>query len=240
MNKILTMIGASTLTLGVMIGGAEARKISYEINGQRYTYESSDPRQVAAARKRIEAANAADAARAKAEAERAANPLVGIFGSQVQREAAEAKARLEQLLAEQPPQAEPAARRQRASQASQDEQTAKEADNKPEGPPAAEQTQANAAEASQAAPEAKPAGTPDGQSATKPMVKSVSFDVESGIKTTIMTDGSVQEEPFDSNLLARLNAEHSGSESLTAFVNRLRKETPEEATGSTVKAARPD
>lgn len=68
----------------------------YEIDGQRYSYSTNNIQQVKEARQRIEAANAAAAAKARAEAERAANPFARIFGSQAQREAAEAQARLSQ------------------------------------------------------------------------------------------------------------------------------------------------
>jgi hypothetical protein len=63
-------------------------------------------------------------------------------------------------------------------------------------------------------------------------VKSVSFDIQTGIKTTIMIDGAIEEEPFDSSVLSFLAPEPEKTNSLTAFVNQLRKVVPEEATGS--------
>jgi hypothetical protein len=220
MNKTLRMIAASTFVLGVMIGGAEARKVSYEINGQRFSYDTNDPEQVAAARKRIEAANAADVAKAKADAERARSPLASVFGSQAQREAAEAQTRLQQVLTEQAA-AEAASKRRRPVQsAAREEDRRKEAEAPPVEPTAedtaaagpveqvpapapdakapesaasevqaAEATQAPAGPAPQAdATVADPSST-DGTAAST--IKSVSFDVGSGIKTTVMTDGSI-------------------------------------------------
>src|SRR4051794_14810737 len=101
MKSMLATLGVSAVALGSSLHGAEAKKTFYEIDGQRYSYENKDPQQVAAARKRIEAANAAEAAKAKADAELAKNPFAGMFGSKAQRDAAQAKAQLEQLIAEQ-------------------------------------------------------------------------------------------------------------------------------------------
>src|SRR3954467_7577393 len=88
MIKVLTTLGASVVALGALLGGVEAKTVFYEINGQRYSYDTNSLQQTATARKRIEAAKAAEAAMAQAAAERASNPLVAIFGSQTQREAA--------------------------------------------------------------------------------------------------------------------------------------------------------
>jgi hypothetical protein len=240
MKKTLRMIAASTLTLGVMIGAAEAKKISYEINGQRFTYDTNDSEQVASARKRIDAANAADAAKTKAEAERARNPLAAAFGSQAQQEAAQAQTRLQQVLTEQA-EADAALKRRRAVQAAKEErrkteeQVAEPAQAEPEPLTSeAEQAPPPAAPRSQAAAEPAPAG----ETAT-PTIKSVSFDVGSGIKTTIMTDGAVHEEPFDSSTLAKLDADPEDADSLNAFVNQLRKAVSVETTGSTVSKAMP-
>ncbi|HZH53128.1 MAG TPA: hypothetical protein VEZ16_14745 [Microvirga sp.] len=264
MNKTLRMIAASTLVLGVMIGGAEARKVSYEINGQRFTYDTNDPEQVASARKRIEAANAADAAKAKADAERARNPLAATFGSQAQREAAEAQARLQQVLTEQAA-ADAALKRRRAAQAAaREEERRKQAEAQAPEPAAVEsvaaESTAPAPETNPKPPEAEPpvrsaaeeqAPSPVQQAdaaVTKPAatggavpstIKSVSFDVGSGIKTTVMTDGSIHEEPFDSGTLAKLEADPEDAESLNAFVKQLRKAVSVETTGSTVSRATP-
>lgn len=254
MTRILALMGASTVALGVMIMTAEARKVSYEINGQLYSYETTDPKEVAIARKRIEAANAADAAKAKAEAELKRNPLAGILGTQTQREAAQAQERLREVLEEQA-QAEAALKRERASKAarsdendgSADTRRQEQADRQPGEPFRVQQAQAGEQDSitlpqmppsqPQPAPEARPAEPVASQSAPTPMMKSVSFDLASGIKTVIMTDGSVHEEPFDSNALAKLNSEHDSTGSLAAFVNRLRKVSPE-TTGSTTPLRR--
>src|SRR5215207_10136090 len=90
-----------------MLGGAQAKMV-YEINGQRYSYNTNNRQQVEEARGRLAAANAAYAARLKAEAERASNPLAAVLGSPTQREAAEALARLRHVMSSSPP-AEPAA-----------------------------------------------------------------------------------------------------------------------------------
>ena len=97
--------GLASLTL---VGGAQAKMVRYEINGQRYSYNTNNREQLEEARLRIAAADGADAARLKAEAERASNPLAAVLGSPTQREAAEALARLKHVLSSSPP-AEPAA-----------------------------------------------------------------------------------------------------------------------------------
>jgi hypothetical protein len=245
MIKIFTILGASALALGVMAERAEAKKVFYEINGKRYSYETSDPEQIATARKRIDAANAADAARAKAEAERTTNPLASVFGSPAQQEAIEAKARLDQLIAEQDRSAE--ARRQRAAKAARTEQPKKQAED--QNPASTEEkTVSSAPQAPKDEPTkdvpAKTASADDAsdpassQASQKPAVKSLSFDGESGIKTVIMTDGSIHEEPFDTNILSSL-ADQSGRSSLTAYLNGFRKSSPGDTTGSTTPIAPP-
>src|SRR5215208_3979084 len=91
-----------------MVVGAEAKVIEYEINGQRYAYDPKDHRQSEVAQQRIDAARAAQAARAKADAELVNLPLVKLLGSPAQREAAQAQARFQQLMAESADQAAPA------------------------------------------------------------------------------------------------------------------------------------
>jgi hypothetical protein len=240
------MIGASALALGIMAEGAEAKKVFYDINGQRYSYDTNDPDEVAAARKRIEAANAADAVRAKAAAERAANPLVSIFGSQAQRDAAQAQVRVQQLIVEQ--EQALAAKRQRAAQLAREARRKKEAEEKSaeaakadEQKVVTEQAEGPPASMPETAPDTTvAAGADEQRDAPKPALKSVVFDVESGIKTTMMSDGSIHEEPFDSAILARLDSEHRNASSLTDYVNKLRKTAPEETTGSISKVARPN
>ena len=89
---------AGGLACLAMLGGAQAKMVRYEINGQRYSYSTNNRQQVEEARRRLAAANAAYAARLKAEAERASNPLAAVLGSPTQREAAEALARLRHVM----------------------------------------------------------------------------------------------------------------------------------------------
>lgn len=244
MDKIIMMLGVAAITLGATSQGAEARKITYEINGKRYTYESRNPKQAAIARKRIDAASAADAAKAKADAEKAKTPLAYVFSSPIQKEADEAQARLQEALGE-PDQPEAVRKREQPSKATRQSQRrrnqgaeqARQADAPSDKARNVVQKQlepaADLARLSRTTSE--PQAASSGQA--KPMVKSVSFDVESGIKTTIMLDGSIQEEPFDSATLSKLAFEQEGSGSLADFVKRLRNSSPVEATGSTsVKA----
>src|SRR5829696_8763579 len=81
-----------------MLGGAQAKMVRYEIDGQRYSYNTNDRQQVEEARRRLAAANAAYAAWLKAEAERASNPLARVLSLPAQREATEAQARLRHVL----------------------------------------------------------------------------------------------------------------------------------------------
>jgi hypothetical protein len=258
MNKTLRIVAASSFMIGAAISGAEAKKVSYDINGQRFTYDTNDPAQVEIARKRIDAANTADAAKAKADAERVQNPLSATFGSQLQREAQQAKARLDQVLAEQA-QADAALKRQRAARDEQRRKQAQESttDDSPAAESAAEaasreqperttgaeqptETAARAQVPAPTAPEAPPVTEVARQpEATTPTIKTVSFDVASGIKTTVMTDGSIREEPFDSSTLAQIDDDPEDADSLNAFVKQLRKAVSVETTGSTVSSAAP-
>jgi len=99
MSRKLVGCGFAALVACAAAGSAQAKLIRYEVDGKRYSYSTNNIQQTREARRRIEAANAANAARERAEAERAANPIVKIFGSQTQRQAAEAQARLQQTLA---------------------------------------------------------------------------------------------------------------------------------------------
>src|SRR4051794_33454833 len=102
MHKGLGFFAGGLASL-VMLGGAQAKLVRYEINGQRYSYNTNIREQVEEARRRLAAANAAYAARLKAEGERASNPLAAVLGSSTQREAAEARARLNQVMSSSPP-----------------------------------------------------------------------------------------------------------------------------------------
>jgi FtsZ-interacting cell division protein ZipA len=242
MNKTLTILGASAIALGLLAGNAQAKKVFYEVNGQRYSYETTDPDQVAAARKRIEAANAADAAKAKAEAERASNPLAAVFGSPAQQEAVDTKARLDQLIAEQDKAA--AAKPQRIVRTPKEEPAKKRAEDQS---PAPQEEQATASD-EQSPADVEPAKTASADTtsapaspepAPKPAVKSLSFDGETGIKTIIMTDGSIHEEPFDVGILSSLASERADAGSVTAYLNGFRRTAPGDITGSTTPSAAP-
>jgi serine phosphatase RsbU (regulator of sigma subunit) len=99
MSRKLIGCGVVGLAFCVAAGGAQAKLIRYEIDGKRYSYSSNNIQQTREARRRIEAASAATAAEARAEAERTGNPLVKIFGSRAQREAAAARTRLQETMA---------------------------------------------------------------------------------------------------------------------------------------------
>ncbi|QRM28013.1 hypothetical protein [Microvirga sp. VF16] len=236
MNKTLILLGASIVTHGMMFSGAEARLVRYEINGKQYSYSTNNRAQTAEAKKRIAAAKAAEAAKAKAEAEKSKYPLTAAFGSSAQREASEAEERLQKLLSG-PPEymavSEPA------------REPADVSDKKPQDKPSRPASIAKAPQKSivvvrapasptrVAPPVALVIAEPvDPERQTK--VKSVSFDIQSGIKTTVMIDGTIEEEPFDSSALSFLAPEPENTNSLMAFVKQLRKVAPEETTGSIV------
>jgi hypothetical protein len=92
------VLGATLSCLFLMRDDAVAKVESYQIHGQTYTYDTMNPQQVRMARERINAARSADQARARASAESSANPLVKIFGSKAQTEAAQAEAELKRTL----------------------------------------------------------------------------------------------------------------------------------------------
>ena len=232
MNKTFLLLASSALLLGITSRGAEARKVTYEIDGKRYSYSTNNIAQTAEARRRIEAARAAEAARARAEAERNSNPLAAALGSPAQKEAAEARNRLQEVLSEASPAVEaPRASERRTGRRGRSADRAKAA------------VRRVAALAEAPAQPAKPPAATAAPAVAEPLslhqggkrVKAISFDVETGIKTIVMVDGTVEEEPFDSSVLAQLAPEQGGANSLTAFVKQLRRTplaSPEEATGS--------
>jgi hypothetical protein len=241
MTKGLMMLGALVVALGALLGGVEAKTVFYEINGQRYSYDTNNRQQTATARKRIEAAKSAEAATAQAAAERASNPLVAIFGSQTQREAEAAQAQLQQVIAEQEA---AAGKPQRAVQATKDESVAKPANGQ------AGETSVNEREpaAAAAVPATQPAAVrpiaqdlrdpadparPEGLS--RAAIRLISLDAETGIKTVIRVDGSIHEELFDPSVLSTLDpAPRSGGSTRKAIgANQSPKVLPDETTGST-------
>ena len=75
------------------------------------------------------------------------------------------------------------------------------------------------AAASAPGPVPEPVGSRTGQ---KPAIKSVSFDLASGIKTVFMTDGTVHEEPIDSSTASKLSAEPADA-GLTSSHDQVRR-----------------
>ena len=212
MSKVLTTLGASVVALGALLGAVEAKTVFYEINGQRYSYDTNNRQQTAAARTRIEAAKTAEAAKAQAAAERASNPLVAIFGSQTQRGAEAAQAQLQQIIAEQ----EAAGKRQGAVQATKDESAAKPANGqagetasvneRESGGRSGYRGQLNRQQPDPIAPDLRdPAEPARPDSSSRAAIRSISLDAETGIKTVIRVDGSIHEELFDPSLLSTLD-----------------------------------
>jgi hypothetical protein len=240
MTKGLITLGASVVALGALLGGVEAKTVFYEINGQRYSYDTNNRQQTATARKRIEAAKSAEAATAQAAAERASNPLVAIFGSQTQREAAAAQAQLQQIIAEQ----EAAGKRQPPVQATKDESVAKPA-NGQAGETSVNEREPAAAVATAATQPAAvhpiaqdlrdPAAPARPEGLSRAAIRLISLDAETGIKTVIRVDGSIHEELFDPSVLSTLDpAPRSGGSPRKAIgANQSPKVSPDEMTGST-------
>jgi len=98
MVRTFVCLGVWVIAFFALALEARAKMVYYEVNAQRYSYSTTNRRQMQEARQRIKAANAWDAAKAKAQAERSANPFVAVFGSTAQREAKEAEARVQQVL----------------------------------------------------------------------------------------------------------------------------------------------
>jgi hypothetical protein len=240
MTKGLITLGASVVALGALLGGVEAKTVFYEINGQRYSYDTNNRQQTATARKRIEAAKSAEAATAQAAAERASNPLVAIFGSQTQREAAAAQAQLQQIIAEQ----EAAGKRQPAVQATKDDSVAKPANGQAGETSVNEREPAAAVAIAATQPAAvhpiaqdlrDPADPARPEGLSRAAIRLISLDAETGIKTVIRVDGSIHEELFDPSVLSTLDpAPRSGGSTRKAIgANQSPKVSPDEMTGST-------
>src|SRR3954453_22903789 len=294
MNRESVFSGVLAVALWATLSTAEAKLVRYEINGQRYAYSTNNRQQVREARQRIQAAQEAATATAQAAAERAANPLVRLFGSPTQTNVAEAQARAQQVLTQLSQAidatssvgssraehrrggAEPRADRSRARREARAEarqrrlsQTPQLLDDETAGkaklpakhqrriqeaqapaatrPDAAAErltaTDAKHAEWASLAPHAaasapslvpEPVGSRTGQ---RPAIKSVSFDLDSSIKTVFMTDGTVHEEPIDSSTASKLSAEPAGT-GLTSFLDQVRKapRPPREAPMVSVEA----
>jgi NADH dehydrogenase/NADH:ubiquinone oxidoreductase subunit G len=240
MTKVLMTLGASVVALGAFLGGVEAKTVFYEINGQRYSYDTNNRQQTATARKRIEAAKTAEAATAQAAAERASNPLVALFGSQTQREAEAAQAQLQQIVAEQ----ETAGKRQPAVQATKDDSVAKPANGQAGETSVNEREPAAAVAIAATQPAAvhpiaqdlrDPADPARPEGLSRAAIRLISLDAETGIKTVIRVDGSIHEELFDPSVLSTLDpAPRIGGSTRKAIgANQSPKVSPDETTGST-------
>jgi len=228
----------------LVIGGAQAKMVRYEINGQRYSYNTNNREQVEEARRRLAAANAAYAAWLKAEAERASNPLARVLGSPTLREAAEAQAGLRHVLSSSPP-AGPAAGSETGRRAAAAERTRlareptprKEAipvfvpRTEPEHPGKPHKVAARP-KPSALAVTAENASTPtSAKVAARPKarqsaVQSIHFDPDTGIKTTLMTDGTVHEEPFEPPAAANSTQGGPTTDDVTSGLHKPGKAEP--------------
>lgn len=80
MRRGLALLGVSAASFLALAGGVEAKMVSYEIDGQRYSYSTRNRAQVKEARERMARGSAAArAARSRDEPERASNPLARIL-----------------------------------------------------------------------------------------------------------------------------------------------------------------
>ena len=223
MFKPLVVLLTASLSLGAMMCCVNAREARYEIDGQRYSFDTNNRQQAAQAWQRINAATAAYRARAKASAELAANPLVGVFGSEAQREANEAQARLELIMRQSPPTAQ---RQIERGGAAQHRPPTPQNSGIPERRPAVLQAQGPTAKRDVADQprEAQPRSQEDAVFARGPQhlaVTWISFDLQSGIKTVHLDDGTVHEEPFDPSAFENLGSTQPRDGTLIDFVDRI-------------------
>jgi hypothetical protein len=244
MRKGLSFFAGGLASLA-LLGGAQAKMVRYEINGQRFSYNTNNRKEVEEARLRIGAANAAYAARLKAEAERASNPLAAVLGSPTQREAAEALTRLRHVMSSSPTAAGSETGRRGA--AAERTRVAREPTPRKEAIPgfvpraepehhgkphkvAARPKPGSAlvetAEKPATPKSAKVAARPKPTKGTRePAVQSVHFDPDTGIKTTVMTDG-VHEEPFEPRGAASSRQGGPSTEDVTSGLHKRGKAEP--------------
>ena len=69
------------------------------------------------------------------------------------------------------------------------------------------------------------------------VLKSVTFDLVSGIKTLRMTDGTVHEEAVDSSIVSKLGALEPAA-GLNSFIEQVRTNPPQEVVAKPAPAAR--
>jgi hypothetical protein len=226
MRKIFAVAGTFALVFGVLTECVEAKTMAFEVAGRRYSYETSKVQQVAAARKLIEVANAADAAKATADAEREANPLVKIIGSPAQKAATEAQARLAEAIATYE-QETAAMQRQPASPdvgagkrgSATRERAGLRTTPAPSGQADTSKDEPAAPKVSQEATAAR--STSSNPVQPQPAVKNVFTDVSSGIKTIFMTDGSIREEPVNGSK-SSISSDGGDASASTGSINRAR------------------
>lgn len=289
MSRGLALFGASAFAFLGAVGEVEAKKVYYEIDGQRYSYSTNNRQQTREARARIAAARASAPGRAATPA----SPFLGVFGAQPPRTAPETqasapdtvtssvvasdkRARVRSSRAERRNKIREAKaerlRQRRQALAARREASARQRRaalerRPPPADPEPQATETKAPEAVVVKPpvgEAKTAATAapkrDGESSdpwgleavtAKPArlaaapppeplvtqslsaatVKTISFDLTSGIKTIEMTDGTLHEEPFESGTVAALGlTSPSLDRSLRSFVDQLRTSRHDEAT----------
>jgi hypothetical protein len=211
------LLGVVTVFFGLSVGSVHAKTVRYEINGQRFSYSTRNRAEVAIARERINAANAAAAARVKANAELAANPLVRIFGSKNQKEAKAAEANLAGTLARAPSTPEPSRARKESrvvtGRSSWDHSAANPSRISGARQPVrhSRRTQGGVRP-----PRPEPSLA---EPTFSPKIEAIVFDFASGIRTVHRADGIVEEEAFEPAAAEKLKyARRSGGPEIK-FVN---------------------
>jgi hypothetical protein len=229
MKTFAAVTTLSALSFVGMIDFAHARARTFEVGGDQFSYETTRPQQVAAARQLIAAANAADAAKAKAKAELSANPLAKLLGTQAQKQAVEAQAMLDQAIAayklnngvqQQQSAGQGQVVERRTATENQPSQSATAPIEKRAASNKGREADEGAIEAASSA-RASTASEPQGTGRHQPTVKSVFLDAATGIKTIFMVDGSIHEEPIDESKAAAASRS-GGAGNSTGSISRSR------------------
>ena len=213
--KSVVPFAVSALTFAAIAAPAEAKIIQYEINGQIYSYNSQSRAQIEAARVRINAANRVDELREQARAERDSNFFVRLFGSPIQTAAAQAETELQRTLA-MPTTTEV---RQRIVYAPEPTRTGSsrqtaEVVNGNRTPAVASKGKTRRVAVARIISTPTHITVEPVRSARNSEVSSVTIDVESGIQTTMMRDGSVRQHP--------VNRRYEEDPGLSSFVDQVR------------------
>jgi hypothetical protein len=219
--KFLMSMGIGFTLVAGVISAAEAKVVAYEINGQRYTYSTNNREQTRIAKQRIEAAKVVSEARTRALAEVTANPLVTILGSPVQREAQEAEARLHAVFQGAPNSAE---NRRPATPSTIPEPPRRPSEAELDATPIRPTISSTGTVAVGSGGTSQIEKTPPGRTANRlrPSIKSVSFDLETGIRTVFMSDGTIHEDPLDSRTRAGLETALPSEAELRKSVDQVR------------------